>query len=61
MDHTDDGVDRDDWFERRFGMIGGNRMVVGRGPAEQWPEGREWWDQWTTQIVPMMEFPLLRE
>ena len=21
MDHTDDGVDRDDWYERRVGMI----------------------------------------
>ena len=29
MDHTGNGVDGDDWYERRVGMIGGNRVVVG--------------------------------
>ena len=35
MDHTDDGVDGDDWYERRVGMIGGNRMVVGEGTSRR--------------------------
>ena len=30
MDHTDDGVDGD---ERRFGIIGGNRMLVAEGTS----------------------------
>ena len=33
MDHTDDGVDGDDWYERRVGMIGGNRMLVAEGTS----------------------------
>ena len=40
--HTGNGVD---WYERRVGMIGGNRMLVAEGTSRTVGQrGGKWWD-----------------